>query len=200
MITFSNLIRESGNTLNKMKIGKQLTISGILILMLVSGCKSKTATKETDELALFTTIEVFDSTTLSYKLIPSVEQLISVPKNDSIEEKIRTLLDSVSKNNFNNLKIEVLSINKTAEGRRSLLVNLKENPGFAIPDSLGNYRNWYDFFQGSMRGEQTTIILIESVLQREFAGDWIDEVEFFYQDEKMGDWDHVFLSGKIDRT
>jgi hypothetical protein len=183
-----------------MNIIKQLAIPGILAIMLISGCKSSTATKEIDELALFTTIEVFDSTSLSYKLIPSVERLISVPKNESIEKKIRTLLDSVSNNHFNSLKIEVLSFNETPEGKKSLVVNLKENPGFIMPDSLGNYRNWYDFFQGSMRGEQTTIILIESVLQREFAGDWIDEVEFYYQNEKMGDWDHVFLSGKIDRN
>jgi hypothetical protein len=50
------------------------------------------------------------------------------------------------------------------------MLNLKENHGFIVPDSLGNYRNRYDFFQVSKRGEQTTIILIESVLQREFAG------------------------------
>lgn len=186
--------------LKKINITKQLTILGIQVLILVSGCKSNTASKEFDELALFTTIEVFDSTNLSYKLIPSVERLISIPGNQSIEKKISTLLDSVSNNNFHNLKIEVLSINEVIEGKKSLLVNLKENPGFIMPDSLGNYRNWYDFFQGSMRGEQTTIILIESVLQRKFAGDWIDEVEFYYQNEKMREWDHVFLSGIITRN
>lgn len=182
-----------------MKILKHITIPCILVVILVSSCKSRVTTKVIDELALYTTIEVFDSTTLSYKLIPSIERLISVPQNDSLDKKISTLLDSVSKYNFNSLEIEVLSINKSAEGKKFLLVNLKENPGFMIPDSLGNYRNWYDFFQGSMRGEQTTIILTESVLQREFAGDWIDEVEFYYQNGKMGEWDHVFLSGKITR-
>lgn len=200
MAIFSSQIRKSGNMLKKMNITKQLMILSIQVLMLVSGCKSNTASKEYDELALFTTIEVFDSTNLSYKLIPSVERLLSIPKNESIEKKINTLLDSVSHNSFHNLKIEVLSINEITEGKKSLVVNLKENPGFIIPDSLGNYRNWFDFFQGSMRGEQTTIILIESVLQREFAGDWIDEVEFYYQNEKMGEWDHVFLSGIINRN
>jgi PBP1b-binding outer membrane lipoprotein LpoB len=183
----------------KMNSTKLFTLLGIFMLMLVSGCKSNTASKEFDELALFTTTEVFDSASLSYKLIPSVERLISIPKNESIEKKISTLIDSVSKNSFHNLKIEVLSINVTPEGKKSLLVNLKENPGFIMPDSLGNYRNWYDFFQGSMRGEQTTIILIESLLQREFAGVWIDEVRFYYQNEEMGEWDHVFLSGVISR-
>lgn len=200
MVIFISHKRESGNMLKKMKITKQLTVPGILLLMLISGCKSSTATKEIDELALFTTIEVFDSTSLSYKLIPSIERMISIPKKETLEMKITSLLDSVSHNNFHNLKMEVLSFRETIEGTKSLVVNLKENPGFIIPDSLGNYRNWYDFFQGSMRGEQTTIILIESVLQREFSGDWIDEVEFYYRNEKMGDWDHVFLSGIITRN
>jgi len=199
MVIFNSHARETIIMMKKMKITMKLTLLGILGLMLVSGCKSSTATKEIDELALFTTIEVFDSTSLSYKLIPSVERLISIPKKESLEKKISTLLDSVSHNNFHNLKIEVLSLKEPTEGTKSLLVNLKENPGFIIPDSLGNYRNWYDFFQGSMRGEQTTIILIESLLQREFAGNWIDEVKFYYQNEEMGEWDHVFLSGTINR-
>jgi hypothetical protein len=199
MAIFISRLRESGNMLKKMQT-THFTILCILVLMVVSSCKSSTATKEVDELALFTTVEVFDSTSMTYKLIPSVERLISIPKNESIDKKISTLLDSVSNNNFNSLKIEVLSLKETREGHKSLVVNLKENPGFIMPDSLGNYRNWYDFFQGSMRGEQTTIILIESVLQREFAGDWIDEVEFYYQNEKMGEWDHIFLSGKIGRN
>ena len=37
-----------------------------------------------------------------------------------------------------------------------------------------------------MGGEQTTIILNESILQREFTGDWIDEVEFNYQNALIG--------------
>ena len=183
-----------------MNITKHIIILSILLLILVSGCRSNSASKDIDELALFSTTEIFDSTSLSYKLIPSVERLISVSKNEPIEKKIRILLDSISNNNFHNLSIEVLSINKTPEGKKTLLVNLKENPGFIIPDSLGNYRCWYDFFQGSMGGEQTTIILIESLLQREFAGDWVDAVEFYYQNEKIGDWDHVFLSGIIYRN
>jgi len=170
-----------------------------LTIILTYGCKSHVAPKEVDEFALFTTTEIFDSVSGSYKLIPSVERLISIPKNQSLEEKVNDLLDSVSKNNFKNLKIEILSVEETQPGYKSLKVNLKENPGFKIPDSLGNYRSWYEHFQGSMGGDQTTIVLIESILQREYTGDWIDEVEFSYQGEKIGERDHVFLSGKIKR-
>jgi hypothetical protein len=31
------------------------------------------------------------------------------------------------------------------------------------------------------------MILIESILQREYDGDWINEVEFYYQNEKIGE-------------
>lgn len=171
----------------------------VITFIFVYGCKSPVAPKEVDEFALFTATEIFDSVSGSYKLIPSVDRLISIPKKQSLEEKLKDLLDTVSKNNFKNLKIEIISVEEIQPGYKSLKVNLKENPGFIIPDSIGNYRSWYEHFQGSMGGDQTTIVLIESILQREYSGDWIDEVEFYYQGEKIGEWDHVFLTGKIKR-
>jgi len=172
----------------------------ILVIGLVYGCKSHITPKEMDEFALFTTTEVFDSISGSIKLVPTVKRFVYIPKNQNLEKKITILLDSVSKVNFHNLKIETLSLEENTEGHKVLKVNLKENIGFIIPDSLGNFRSWYDYFQGSMGGEQTTIILIESILQREFTGDWIDELEFYYQNEKIGEWDHAFLSGVIKRN
>lgn len=183
-----------------MKLIKDISKFSILILLLVCSCKSHVASKEVDEFAIFTTTEIFDSLSGYNRMDPSVDQLIRIARNQPLEKKISTLLDSISYIKFNNLKIEVLSINETPQGTKSLIVNLKENPGFIIPDSLGKYHSWYEFFQGSMGGEQTTIILIESILQREFTGDWIDEVEFNYQNEQIGERDHVFLSGKIKRN
>lgn len=187
------------NILNYMNITNQTLKLCALTIILTYGCKSHVAPKEVDEFALFTTKEIFDSASESYKLIPSVERLITISKNQSLEKKVGALLDSISKNNFHNLKIELLNITETTEGKKSLKVNLKENPDFILPDSLGRYHSWYEFFQGSMGGEQTTIILVESILQREFSGMWIDEVEFSYQSEKIGEWDHAFLSGVIKR-
>ena len=182
-----------------MNIANQCIKVSVLSIIFIYGCKSPVAPKEVDEFALFTATEILDSVSGSYKLVPSVERLFLIPKNQSLEEKVDDLLDSVSKNNFNDLKIEILSVEETQPGYKSLKVNLKENPGFVIPDSLGNYRSWYEHFQGSLGGDQTTMILIESILQRDFNGDWIDEVEFYYQGEMIGEWDHVFLSGKIKR-
>ena len=171
----------------------------ILVVILAYGCKSHIAPKEMDEFALFTTTDVFDSITESFKLEPTVKRFVYIPKNQDLEKKVALLLDSVSKVNFHNLKIEALSLEENPEGQKHLKVNLQENPGFIIPDSLGHYRSWYDYFQGTMGGEQTTIILIESILQREYTGDWIDELEFYYQNEKISEWDHAFLSGVIKR-
>ena len=72
-------------------------------IILTYGCKSHVAPKEVDEFALFTTMEIFDSLSESYKLIPSVERLITIPKNQSLEKKVGDLLDSISKNSFHNL-------------------------------------------------------------------------------------------------
>jgi hypothetical protein len=183
-----------------MNIQSQISKFCILLCIGFIGCNSNKTLNKVDEFALFTTIEVFDSINGSIKMIPTIDRIISIPANQSLEKKINILLDSISKNNFKNLKIETLRIDEIQNGYKSLKLNLRENPGFIIPDSLGKYRSWYEFFQGSTGGEHTSIILKESILQRQYGGDWINEVEFYYQNEKMGEWDHIFLSGTIKRN
>jgi hypothetical protein len=132
-------------------------------------------------------------------MIPMPDKQISIPDTMVLISKISALMDSVSYYYFNNLKIEVLAIDSAENNFKTLKINLKENPGFVIPDSLGKSRSWYDFFQGSAGGQQTTLILIETVLQKQYEGDWIDAVEFFYRDEIIGERDHINLSGQIKR-
>jgi len=182
-----------------MKTNYQLIILSILLGIFVIGCKTNKASKENDEFALFTTKEVFDSTSMSIIIVPSIDHIISIASNQSLENKVNSLLDSISKNSFNNLRLESLGITEIRKGYKSLKVNLLENSGFKIPDSLGKSKSWYDFFQGSSGGQHTTIVLTESILQREFMGDWINEVEFYYQNEKIGEWDHISLSGTVKR-
>ena len=183
-----------------MNIQAQIIKFYALLYLGFSGCNSTNTLDKVDEFVLYQTIELYDSTSGSIKLNPVIDRIISIPANQSLEKKIKILLDSISKNNFNNLRIETLRIDESQNGYKSLKINLKENPGFIIPDSLGKNRSWYDFFQGSSGGEHTTIILTESIFQRQYYGDWIDEVEFYYQDEKMGEWDHISLSGIIKRN
>jgi len=182
-----------------MKTNYQLIMLSILSGILVIGCKSNKASRETDEFALYTTKEVYDSASRSIIIVPAIDRIISIASNQSLDNKVNSLLDSISKNSFNNLKIESLGIAEIRMGYKSLKVNLLENSGFKTPDSSGKYLSWYDFFQGSSGGQHTTVVLTESILQREFTGDWINEVEFYYKNEKIGDWDHISLSGTLKR-
>jgi len=180
------------------KILPNISIYLTLVISLLS-CNSNNTTRDFNEFALYSTKEVFDSVVGYNKMIPIIDRYISIPTNQNLIKTATILLDSVSANNFNNLKLEVSGIYKNKDSLEILKVNLKENPGFKIPDSLGNYRSWYEYFQGSMGGEQTTIILIESTLQKQFKGKWVEAVEFYYQNEIIGEWDHVFLSGIFKR-
>ena len=169
-----------------------------LVLVFV-GCGPRPSQESMDELALYTTREVVDTATASLTLVPSVDHMLEVPASLTLEEKMDILLDSLSVNHFGGLKLEVLSLEKTPEGETLLRVNLAESPDFVFPDSLGQYHSWYEYFQGSMGGQHTSIVLEETVLQREYPGDWVDRVEFYYRGEPMGTWDHAFLQGEIRR-
>lgn len=175
------------------------TVLLAIIFVSLSGCKSKNTTIKVDDFVIFTVVEKIDTVSRTTNMIPVIDKHISIPDTIVLINKISTLMDSVSYYNFNRLKIEVLGIQRADNGIKTVKINLKENPGFVIPDSLGKHRSWYDFFQGSYGGQQTTIVLIESTLQRQFKGDWIDAVEFYYQEKEIGEWDHINLSGPIKR-
>lgn len=182
-----------------MKITFKYHIICILLVMSLISCNSKKTAIISEEFALYSTREVFDSTLGYDKMVPVAVRYISIPADMDLLKRIGILVDSVSACNFNNLKMDVLGIDARGDSNKVLKVNLKENPGFKMPDSLGHYRSWYDFFQGSMGGGRTSIILTESTLQKQYKGEWVDAVEFYYQNQKIGDWDHLFLSGTIMR-
>ena len=153
-----------------------------------------------DEFALFSITEIFDSVNMSYKIVPVVDHYIRIKNDPDLLKTVNVLLDSISKNSFHNLKIDAIRIEEKDNGSKLLIINLLENENFIIPDSLGHYRTWYDFFQGSMGGEVTSIILKESILQRSFKGEWIDEMQVYYQNEPIGQWDHIQLNGTLLRN
>jgi len=119
-----------------MNTNYQLIKLSILLGILVIGCKTNKTSKETDEFTLFTTKEVFDSTSRSIIIVPSIDRFISISANQSLDNKVNSLLDSISKNSFNNLKIESLGITEISNAYKSLKLNLLENDGFKIPDRV----------------------------------------------------------------
>jgi hypothetical protein len=172
-------------------------VSALTFCILISACSSKTS--KSDSFALYTVKEVLDTINNEVKTVPEIKRYISIIHSNSLDEKIASLLDSISKYRFNNLSIKSMGVSKDSDGFKLLKVNLLENPGFLIPGSLGHHRTWYEYFQGSSGGLETTITLIESILQRDYKGAWIDKLEFYYQNEPIGEWDHISLSGQIER-
>jgi hypothetical protein len=167
---------------------------GFIVTISILSCTPRN--KNGNKLAIFSISERLDLGRINKIL--KIDKYISIPQDQELIKGVAELMDSVSKNNFHNLKIEVLGID-TESNFKVLKINLKENPGFVIPDSLGKYHSWYDYFQGTDGGQETTMILTESALQKQFKGDWVDAVEFYYQGEKIGEWDHINLSGLIKR-
>jgi len=184
---------------------KPRPISAIILLyfiisVFIWGCYTNSPSRVDNEFALYSATEIFDSLNNSYKLVPVVDHYIKIQDDDDLLKTVNVLLDSISKNSFHNLKIDALRIEEKEDGFKLLVINLSENQNPINPDSLGQYRTWYDFFQGSMGGEATSIILKESILQRNYEGTWIDKLEVYYQNEPIGQWDHVQLSGTILRN
>ena len=56
------------------------------------------------------------------------------------------------------------------------------------------------YFQGSCGGWSTQITLTKTFLQEDYAKDWIDGIEFYYEGSLFNEeWDHIDLSGVIYR-
>ncbi len=133
-----------------------------------------------------------------YKTIPKVDRKISIADSVDIEGTLQCIGDSLSAFYFNDLEIEVDLKSKGTRGKIAH-INLLEKPGYNGPASLPPYESWYDFFQSSSGGQSTSIRLKTSFLQPDYEGEWIDGMFFFYQDDSIGLWDHMNLSGFIKR-
>ncbi|MBB6716133.1 hypothetical protein [Clostridium gasigenes] len=116
----------------------------------------------------------------------------SVPKTTEKDPRmyqLRHIVYSLSKNCFSGLPIEFIRI-ENVNGKDIAIINLKErkeNEGIVDYDKLkvkGQTWSW-SYLQGSTGGKITTVSLEETILQREYNGNWIDGVEFLYNDKKI---------------
>ncbi|MDQ2087579.1 hypothetical protein RBH29_14195 [Herbivorax sp. ANBcel31] len=58
-------------------------------------------------------------------------------------------------------------------------------------------RSWKShYFQGTTGGRETSVTLIETFLQRDYSGEWIDGVSFLYYDNEI-EFFHVEGLSKI---
>ena len=139
------------------------------------------ATKKSDFLKIYSYDAVADSDEISFS--------ITISNKLSLLEKLKLLADTLSKSKFASHPINILRI-EDRNDKRIAVVELKE------PNSKNAFGWRGGFFQGSCGGYFTTITLAKTFLQEDYAGEWIDGAEFYYEGKPISDeWDHIQLSG-----
>lgn len=107
----------------------------------------------------------------------------SLPKDFSLEEQLNSIAYKLSQYCFEGLPIDLIEI-KEVENKKVAVVNLKE---FGKDED----KLWTtSYFQGSSGGSITSTQLIETFLQRDYWGKWINGVEFLYENNKI-DFEHT---------
>ncbi|MHC1749291.1 MAG: hypothetical protein AB9856_13555 [Cellulosilyticaceae bacterium] len=115
-----------------------------------------------------------------------------IPQSLTLDEKLNVLIKTLSEVQFGGLPIEVMSIEKI-DGKKVATVNLKEskeNQGVTKPEDFKGDTWIGKYFQGSAGGSITATTLKETLLQKEYKGEWIDGVKFLYNGAPI-DFEHV---------
>ncbi|ONI39409.1 hypothetical protein AN639_05475 [Candidatus Epulonipiscium fishelsonii] len=106
---------------------------------------------------------------------------------DNIINTLDTLANSLSQNVFENLGIEILSI-EDIDGQKIAHIDLQDDATIPV--------TWNSFFQGSTGGKITTDSLKMTFLQSNYPSEWIDGISFTYKGEPITG-DHVEELTKI---
>jgi hypothetical protein len=182
---------------------KKLILLFFAFVIVIGSCQPRVQQEEVSEnenLVIYTGKDTLMPGEESMRMVPVADRVISVPANLEIIEKIRILSDSLSVYYFDGREIKILSLDSLEGTGLVLHLNLVEPSNYEGPGTAPEYRSWYDFFQGSYGGQNTSIILRESFLQPGFDGPWIDAILFYYQGQPIGQWDHLFLDGLVKAT
>lgn len=125
---------------------------------------------------------------------------VYIPWEKPIEEKLDILSNVLSQTLFDDLPIEVVKVEER-DGKRIALINLMESDENQkiSGQALFMGKSWAaGYFQGSTGGSITSISLIETFLQKQYNGDWIDGVRFLYNNGIEAGWsDHAPNLGKV---
>ncbi len=139
---------------------------------------------------------------------PGVAQSIRVPARASLLQKLTLVAQDLSQEVFQGRIIEVVSV-RTEQGKIVATIDLQERPEFSAawrahadeqksdkPVPVGYQESWRGgAFQGSTGGYATQYALVETFLQRNKPGEWVDGIRFLYEGQPMRDYDfdHIFL-------
>lgn len=135
-------------------------------------------------------LPIYDGNVNSYSR--EIALYISFPKSLTLEEKLREICSKLSQYCFNGLPIELKEI-KDIEGKSVAVINLRESPineEIAGPEEMIGHSWATYYFQGSTGGVLTSVKLVETFLQRDYRGPWIDGVQFLYEGNQI-DFEHV---------
>ena len=103
---------------------------------------------------------------------------VSIDEKSPIEDKLNLVISEVSKLQFENAPIKCLKI--------------EDNIAYIDISEDKNENYWSNrFFQGSTGANITCYTLVESLLQREYEGKWIDGIYFTYEGKTDVEFDHV---------
>ena len=108
---------------------------------------------------------------------------LSIKNTLPLEEKLEMVADSLSKDVFQGLGIELSKID-TIHGKQVAVINLteKDNAQGATWNTM--------YFQGSAGGSITSVALGDTFLQKGYDGEWIDGVKFLYNNKEIN-FEHV---------
>ena len=160
-----------------------IIISISVIITMLTGCTynaqdNVTLLKEENKQPEVVSLPVYTINEDNYQLI-EVEDYIQIYTNTSMEEKLKSIADYLSKSYFASLPIEVVKIEDNIA-----FINLKED--------VNNKSSWATYyFQGSYGGRQTATKLIETFLQRNYKEEWIKGVKFMYNDQVDWGFEHL---------
>ena len=121
-----------------------------------------------------------------------------IAENLPLEEKLDVIANTLSQVYFSNLPIEILEITQI-NGKKVVSINLKESEENQkiVDTSQFKGKSWAgNYFQGSTGGTTTSVCLIETFLQSDYEGQWIDGVRFLYNN-KVINFDHIPSLGEV---
>ncbi|GAA0709421.1 hypothetical protein GCM10008904_20310 [Paraclostridium ghonii] len=115
-----------------------------------------------------------DANTNKKKVIANIK----INDNLSIKDKLNIVIKELSKLQFQNAPIELTKIDNNIA-----YINIKEDK----ENKLWSNR----FFQGSTGANITSYTLVESLLQRDYEGRWIDGIYITYEGRTDVEFDHL---------
>lgn len=89
-----------------------------------------------------------------------------------MEEKLNLIVNAISQECFNGLPIKASVYNENIAK-----VELLEN------DNLSSRVSWKDDYLNDQMKEYTLNVILKNILQEEYKGNWIENIQLYYQGE-----------------